>query len=343
MKKVLYSLILVLLIISVISCSSTAKGSAEGPKGKIVIYTSMYEDVLEELNWTLKRQFPDCHIELAYGGTGQIQSKVTTETAAKKLGCDMLMVADPSYSLELKEKGMLHPYISKSAGTLAFDYDEDGYWYPVRVDNMILAFNPEKFSRQSLPNSFYDFAYDSNLRGAISMSNPLTSGTTMAAVTALLDKYGLGYFDALSRQNVAIESGAVALAKLEAGEYKLVMILEELILQKRQQEMSKLEVIYPSDGTIMIPSTIMTVAAKWSANNNTAAAETITDWFLSPEGQNSIVDGWMHSVRKNFRKIPFDSQPTNHIQSNSMPLNWENSLRQRDSIQTMIENFLANR
>jgi len=238
---------------------------------------------------------------------------------------------------------MLHKYISPEAENLAFDYDKEGYWYPVRVSNMVLAYNPAKNNINSVPNSFNDFANNSGVRGALSMSNPLTSGTALAAASALKDKYGYGYFDALGRQNLKIEAGAAALAKLETGEYKVVMVLEESVLQKRQAESSKLEVIYPSDGVIIIPSTIMIASDKWSAHNNTKTAEKITDWFLSRDGQNAIVSGWMHSVRKDFDKIPFDSIPTSRIQSNSMPLNWENCFRQREEILSRFENSVTNK
>jgi len=177
----------------------------------------------------------------------------------------------------------------------------------------------------------------------VSMSNPLTSGTAMASVTALRDKYGYEYFDALGRQNVMVESGAVALTKLETGECKVIMILEESVLKKRQEEKSKLEVIYPTDGTILIPSTIMTVADKWSANNNTKSAELITDWFLGPDGQSAIVDGWMHSVRTNFPRLPYDAIPTSQIQANNMPVNWENCFRQREEIRTKFEELVTRR
>ena len=344
MKKFIgITLVAVLTVLALVSCSSAAKPNPEGPTGKIVIYTSMYEDVIETLNWSLQRQFPNCQIELVYGGTGQLQARVAAEQASNRLGCDMLMVADPSYSLELKDKGMLNKYVSKTATNLAFDYDPDGYWYPVRVSNMVLAYNPDKYSKSSLPNSFMDFAADTSVKGAISMSNPLTSGTTLAAVIALIDKYGYGYFDTLNKQNINIESSAVALSKLETGEYKEIMVLEESVLEKREDENSKLEVIYPTDGVIMIPSSIMTIAAKWSANNNIPAAEVITDWFLGPEGQNAIVDGWMHSVRKNFRRIPFDSIPTSRIQAVSMPINWENVYREKTDILARVEQFLENR
>ena len=345
-KLVCLALIFALTIPFIFAGGGGDKGAAAGaggPTGKIVIYTSIYEDVIEALQRVLDKQFPGCQIDFFYGGTGQIQAKVAAEQAANRLGCDMLMVAEPAYSLELKENGMLHPYKSKEAPNLAFEYDPEGYWYPVRISNMVLAYNPEKFAKSSIPNSLRDFAFDTSVRGAVSMSNPLTSGTAMATVTALRDKYGYEYFDAVGRQGVMIESGAVALTKLETGECKVIMVLEESVLKKRQEERSKLEVIYPTDGTVMIPSTIMTVNDRWNANRNTSAAEVITDWFLSTAGQDAIVAGWMHSVRSNFPKLPFDAISTAQIRANSMPVNWENCFRQREEIRTRFEEYVTNR
>jgi len=344
MKKFLFVIVSAAALLAFFSCASETRAEAAAdhrPSGRIVIYTSIYTDVIESLDWALQRQFPNVRVDFVYGGTGHIQSRVAAEIAAGRLGADLLLIADPSYSLQLKRQGILHPFASRSASMLAFDFDPSGYWYPVRVSNMVLAFNPLLHDRNSIPNSFYDFANDPSLRGEISMSNPLTSGTAKAAITALLDRYGYRFFEALGRQDIAIESGAVALSKLESGERKVVMVLEESVLRKRQEEMSRLEVIFPADGTIIIPSTIMVVSERWSANRNTGTAEIIADWFLSPEGQSAIVDGWMHSVRKNFRRIPFDSIPINHIQANSMPFNWENSFRQREEILTAFEELVV--
>jgi iron(III) transport system substrate-binding protein len=207
---------------------------------------------------------------------------------------------------------------------------------------MVLAFNPARHARNTIPNSFYDFAHDARFRNVISMGSPLTSGTTLAAVAALSARYGEEYFDALGRQNVHIEySGSNAITKLEAGEYRVIMILEESILQQRQENNSRLEVIYPSDGTVVIPSNIMIINDQWSANRNTAAAQAISDWFLSEEGQNAIVAGWMHSVRTNFEKIPNDSISTGEILNNSLPVNWENVFRQRENIRNRFERALT--
>jgi len=350
MKRFLYPAILLCMIVPLFSCLSDSNGNNgrtldedSAPTGRLVIYTSIYPDVIEQLDWALRRQFPRAHIDFVYGGTGEIQARIAAEHAKGKLGADILLVADPSYSLELKYKRMLHSFTSRSAAALAFDFDEEGYWYPVRISNMVLAFNPRLHSRSSLPNSFYDFAHSPNVSGAISMSNPLTSGTTKAAVTALRDRYGYEYFEALGRQNVSIQSGSVALDKLKTGEFKMIMVLEESVLQRHRQELSDIEIIYPTDGTIIIPSTVMIVANRLSANNNTRSAEQVVDWFLGPDGQNAIVDGWMHSVRRNFRSVPSGSVPISRLETNSMPFNWENSFRYRNEILARFEQLVLYR
>jgi len=333
MKKIICFVLVFTFTISL----AFAFGSREHPKGKITIYTSMYQDVINNVKNELKKHFPHCDIEFVYSGTGRLQHMIRTQQTSGKLSCDILMVADPAYSLELKEDGLLHKYLSKEAGHLAFDYDHEGYWYPVRIDNMVLAYNPARNAKSSVPNSFYDFANDTRVRGSISMRNPNISGTTMAALSALRDKYGYEYLDALKRQGAHIEYGTDgSITKLENGEYKILMILEETILQRRERG-STLEVIYPTDGTVIIPSTIMIVNKKNSANRNISAAEAIIDWFLSERGQDAIVSGWMHSVRIDFPRTPHGSKPLSEIRENSIPVNWKSSLHQRDELLQRFE------
>jgi len=339
--------VLAVTILTFFSCASIDKTcecrtARNASSDRIVIYTSIYEDVIKSLDMALQKHFPNTTIDFVYGGTGQLQSRVASEIASGRLGADILMVAKPSYAVELMEKGVLHRFKSRYAEDLAFEYDKDGYWYPVRISNMVLAFNPQRNDKNSIPRSFYDFAHNDSLRDAVSMSNPIISGTSKAAITALRDKYGYEFFQALGTQNVAIESGAIALSGLESGERKMVMVLEESVLRKRQQESSTLEVIYPTDGTIIIPSPIMIVANRWSANNNTSTAELIADWFLSPDGQGAIVNGWMHSVRRDFNRTPYDSIPLANIQTNRMPFSWENSLRDGNEILITFEEHVIN-
>ncbi len=344
-KKILAVLAAACLALTASGCGQTGSGTESGNasggssvSGKVVIYTSMYEDIIENMEKELEKKFPGLDVEFFQGGSGTIQSKVAAEMDSGKLGCDILMVAEPSYSLELKDAGILHPYKYAEAGKLAFDYDKDGYWYPVRICNMILAYNPEKYGKDEVATSFRDFAENAAMKGSISMSNPLTSGTAYSSVVGLLDKYGEDYFKSLNAQNVAIESGSVALTKLETGECKEIMVLEESVLKKREEENSKLEVIYPDDGSIPIVSPIMIVDEAHCANNNIAAAEAVEEYFLSPEGQKLIIDGWMYGVRSDMEEHPYDSVTLSKLLENTIPVDYEKCFRQREEIRTMFQN-----
>ena len=128
------------------------------------------------------------------------------------------------------------------------------------------------------------------------------------------------------------ESGSTALGKLESGECKEIMILEESVLQRRHDDGSKLACIYPEDGNILIPSTVMIVAEEKSANVNTEACEAVANWLLSEAGQSFIVSGYMHSVLKDFPEIPYDSIDTDQLIASDMGVDWERTYHDRNEI-----------
>ena len=339
MKKLLPLILALALIVGIVP---TASAVNEDVSGTLMIYTSMYQFVIDMMDEAIKAEFPNLvpgneGSFFFYGGTGSLQTKIAGEMETGTLGCDMMLVAEPAYSLELKEGGWLHQYETDAAANLRFPYDEEGYWYPVRVCNMVLAYNPDLKTPDQLPKTFEAFAKDSSLKGKISMGNPLTSGTTMAAVAALSDKYGYEYFEGLGANNVMIESGSTALAKLQTGECDVIMILEESVLKDRKEKGSQLACIYPEDGVILIPSTVMTVAEEKSANMNIEACEAITDWLLSEEGQKFMTEGYMHSVLAGFETVPYDSVATDGLIEKDMGVDWVRCYTQREEIRTQFQ------
>ena len=339
MKKFLA--LCVSLVLMVCACGA-ALAVNEDIEGKVVIYTSMYQVAIDAMQSALAQEFPNLEVEFVQGGTGQLQTKLAGEMGDDhkgRLSCDMLLVAEPAYSLELKEYGYLEQIeIDSPENMFRFDYDPEGYWYPVRVCNMVLAYNPERYTVDELPRTFKDFAEDESLAGLISMSNPLSSGTAMAAVTALSDKYGYEYFAGLGKNRVMIESGSSALAKLQSGECKVIMILEESVLKAVNEENSKLAVLYPDDGVILIPSTVMTVEESKSANANLEACEAITNWLFTEAGQKVIVEqGYMHGVIKGMDLVPAGSINTDDLVALDIGVDWERCYRQRDEIRMKFE------
>ncbi|MBR6186598.1 MAG: extracellular solute-binding protein [Clostridia bacterium] len=359
MKKLLS--ILLAAILALCACQA-ALAADESVSGELVIYSSMYQFVLDMLDEALKAEFPNLtpgngDSFFCYGGSSSLIVNIYSQMKSGVLECDMMLLAEPSLSLELKEAGYLAPVeIDHPEELLRFPYDEEGYWYPVRVCDMVLVYNPELEAAWaekgvSIPRSFARFASDQALKGFISMGDPLSSGTTFAAVASLIqaNHYGRQYLKRLAANDVAIESASSAIARVQNGEIAAAMILEESVLKALEDAegagapLTSLKCIYPEDGVILIPSTVMTVAAEHSKNGNAEACAAVEKWFLSEEAQTLILKGYMHSVFRSMSEIPHGSVDTDWLIEHDLGVKWENAFRGREDINLAWMDIVMNR
>jgi len=359
MRKVTAALLAAVLFLGV-----CAGASAENTRlrGTLVIYSSMYQFVLDMLDEALKKEFPNLTPGnngsfFVYGGTTKLINRIYGEMEEGELGCDMLLVAEPALSLELKEAGYLDPVkIDNPESLLRFPYDPEGYWYPVRVCNMILIYNPEKEQEWAdkgvtVPKSFRDFAMDKKLKGYIAMGDPMTSGTTFAAVASLMqaNHYGRSYLQGLAANNVQIIGGSESIKKVRSGEIAAAMILEESALKAMKdaedagEPLTDLKCIYPEDGVILIPSTVMTIEQEHSHSKNVKVCEEVERWFLSEAAQKLILKGYMHSTFRSMEEVPYGSVSTEELISRDMGVNWESVYRGREDITLAWTDIVANR
>ena len=295
-----------------------AEKKATGTKGELMVYTSIYPDIIDNMcKPNVAKAFPEMKVNWFQGGTEKVVTKITGEIKAKKIGADVLMVADPSYYLKLEDQKLLLPYKSKEEKNLINDKAADGAWYAVRVCNMIIAYNADKLKAEDAPKNWTDLA-DPKWKGKIAMPNPMLSGTAYVAVGALADKYGWEYFDKLKANGLRVEEGNSAIQnKLLTGEYAAAMILEENILKLANTKKEPLKVIYPKDGVVQVPSPI----AIFNTTKNPEGAKALVDWCLSKEGQQAVVKGWMHSVRGDVKE-PIGSVPTKGLTDGKIKVDW---------------------
>ena len=344
-----------------LSAAGTALAVDESVQGTLVIYSSMYQFVLDMLDEAIRAEFPNLKPGndgsfFVYGGTSRLINQIYGEMEDGVLGCDMLLVAEPALSLELKDAEYLEPVsVPGAAELLRFPYDEEGYWYPVRVCNMVLAYNPELESKWAekgvtIPKTFKDFAADRSLRGYIAMGDPMSSGTTFAAIASLTqtNHYGRAYLKGLAENRVQVISGSESIKKIRSGEIAAAMILEESVLKAiRDAEDSgspvgNLACIYPEDGVILIPSTVITVCDAHSLNGNAEACKAVERWFLSEDAQKLILQGFMHSTFRTMEEVPAGSIDTNELIERTMDVNWENVYRSREEINLAWMDIVAN-
>lgn len=352
---------LLLVFCLVLSAAGNALAVNESVRGTLVIYSSMYQYVLDMLDEALRAEFPNLtpgngDSFFVYGGTSRLINQIYGEMEDGVLGCDMLLVAEPALSLELEEAGYLEPVsVPGAADLLRFPYDSEGYWYPVRVCNMVLAYNPDLEAQWAekgvtIPKTFWDFAADPALKGYIAMGDPMSSGTTFAAIASLTqtNHYGRAYLKHLAENDIQIISGSDSIKKIRSGEIAAAMILEESVLKALRDaedsgdSVSNLACIYPDDGVILIPSTVMTVCDEHSPNGNAEACKAVEQWFLSEEAQKLILEGFMHSTFRTMDQIPAGSIDTNELIARTMDVDWENVYHAREEINLAWTEIVAN-
>lgn len=280
-----------LLLLALVAAS--ACGDGRGGRQTVTIYTSIYEHVIAGLEPVLRDTFPDLDVRFFQRGSEDVAARLNSEIAANNISADLVMTSDPFWYEELKEAGHLLAYASPHASGIPSDLnDPDGTFVTVRMPVMVMAVNSTRVAAGDRPRTFRELA-DAKWAKRVTMGDPNRSGSYFTAVAALSKKYGWEYFEALRRNDIVAAGGnSAVLNRLMTGEKDAGIILLENLLQARQQNVkAPIDIVYPEDGVILVPSPIAILKATAVPD----AARRLYDFFLSDEGQNAIVGGWMYS------------------------------------------------
>ena len=170
-------------------------------KEQILIFTSVEDYVVEDMNARLSEQFPDYDITVEYVSTGNHAAKLLTEGTSTE--CDISYDLEYAYMEQLAQAGVL-------ADLSAYDtsiYNADtvvskNYLIQCRVGGGVIV-NTEVLQEKGLaePTSYQDLLKP-EYKGLISMANPKSSGTGYMFYKSLVNAWGqdeaLAYFDALT-------------------------------------------------------------------------------------------------------------------------------------------------
>ncbi len=286
-----------LLSLGVLACSIEVgpprgdRARAGGPT-EVLVYTSMYQSVIDAFGPYLERALPDVKVSFYRAGSEKIALRLEAERKAGATSADLLLVSDPFYYQRLVDEGALLPYVSPHALRHPREtLDLDGHFTTARVSTMALVYNPAALGKTPPPRTYADLA-EPRYQGKAAIPDPLMSGTSFVTIAFLAEKYGWGFFERLRRNGVADAGGnSAVLEKVERGEHALGLVCWENVVQVRRKG-SPVIAVEPADGAITIPGHV----AILRGSRNAEAARRVIDAMLAPEGQRLVVGGDMHSV-----------------------------------------------
>jgi len=247
------------------------------------VYTSVYKEYASELEKTFEHKYPQVDVQIFQAGSEKLQAKIEAEILSQKPVADLVMVSDPIWGRDLEKRDLVA--IRKGHQTI-----EDNYY-----SAMVLIVH-NKLPKDKRPTRFSDLIKP-DFKSLIQMGNPLESGSTFTMVSILSQKLGWDYFKKLKENKIGSSGGnSSVIQKIESGEKKIGIVLLENALAAIKRN-SPIEIIYPQDGAIIIPS--IQVIMKKTAHFEIASQ--FADFVISKEGQEIIKSGYMYSVRKDVK------------------------------------------
>ncbi len=195
MKMKIFGLIAVAaLLVGMMSGCSAAKES-------ILIYTSVEDYVIEDMNARLSAEFPDYDITVEYVSTGNHAAKLLAE--GKNAECDITYDLEYGYMEQLAQKGVLADLSAYDRTVYMDDTNVSNYYLiQCRVGGAVIL-NTELLAKKGLaePTSYEDLLKP-EYKGLISMANPKSSGTGYMFLKSLVNAWGeekaFQYFDSLT-------------------------------------------------------------------------------------------------------------------------------------------------
>lgn len=261
------------------------------PSGNVMIYTSMYRHVIDEVNPILARALPEVEVEWLQGGSEKLGTRLDAELRSGAPRADIVMTSDPLWYERLRSEGHLLPYASIRALSIPRALvNASGAFVTSRISTMVVAYNERQVPPEEAPSSFAELFTD-RWTGKVTMPDPLGSGTTFTTLAFLVHHEGPEIIDRIkAAQTVASGGNSSTLTRLESGEHDVGIVLLENVLQARQRQ-SPVNFRIPAEGAVLIPGPI----AILKAAPNPTAARRVYDLLLSKEVQEKVAEGWMHS------------------------------------------------
>jgi iron(III) transport system substrate-binding protein len=303
---------------------------AQGKKS-VVLYTSVPLQLATQFADAFMRTRKDIEVQLYRAGSTEVGRKLAAEREVGGLRADLLWLADAPIYYELRNRGELLAYNSPEGKNIPAELkDPKGHFIGARLINLIIGVNKEVMPLKDAPKSWKQLP-DFGNRAV--MGNPLYSGSNFVQVATFVKKDGWGWFERARAKGLAVVRGNSEAAKALAGKEFGLAVTLDYIVAGLMKKGAPLEIIWPEEGAISVPSPI----AITKASKNPEAAKAFVDYVLSKEGQEFLVKQEVIPVRGDV-KPPKGQPAANQIKFLPIPYEWaaENAAALRERFEKIM-------
>lgn len=288
------------------SISLRREGKASGPPRRVVLYTSMDEDlyrpILEAFTAKTDIQVRVVGDTEATKATGLVQRLIAENDAPV---ADVWWAGEPLSTMILAKNGVLKKFVAKAEADFRPNgwpkglRGTDGTWYGLALRSRAIAFNTNRLKKEDVPTSFRALA-EPKWRGKVGMARP-QFGTTRMQMAALLgandEQAFRAWLEALVQNDLRLYDGNSSVVRaLSVGEIEIGLTDTDdvyaglrnrwpvdMVLPKADPAKSSV-VGLKTPGPIVIPCTVAVVK---SGPNSTEAIR-LADYLVGADAERAL-------------------------------------------------------
>ena len=246
------------------------------------IYTAIYQDQVDQFEALADVELPEIDLQWFQAGSEKITQRWEGEHSAGGSPACILATSDPSWYVDLADRGLLVAYVSPRALDLPRAWVTP-YYAAHHIDLMVIG----AANGVPAPSSFSALV-EPQWKGRFSSGDPFSSGTTFTTVSAWDQLYGQEWLQRLRDNGWVMAGGnSAVLSRIESGEKPIGVVLLNNLLTKP----GAAQIIFPEDGAVPIPGPV----AIPTDCPEKAAAQRVEDWLMGVSAQELVVKSRMHS------------------------------------------------
>jgi iron(III) transport system substrate-binding protein len=233
---------------------------------------------------TMFKQKTGDSVEFFRIGGVKLTQRIEEEIKANQLKPSVMDFSIPGLMNEWVKKGWVMKYESPEAKHYPAELRNDGYWTPVNVLTVAIAYNADHVKPEDAPKTWEDLL-DPKWKGKMVASDAQSSGAILHSFGSLQKAFGKSYMEKLARQDVLVKIGSGAtLQTMVSGERPVAALILDYYVAGAIRKGANLAVVQPDAG---IPASLEIIAIPAGAPNPEVARKFV-DFALSREAQ----DNW---------------------------------------------------
>jgi iron(III) transport system substrate-binding protein len=262
-------------------------------EGKLTWYTSVPVETAQKIS-NLFQEKTGIKVELFRSGGSNILRRFQQEADGGKIFVDVLTHSEPAAARMMTKKGLFVPFKATDFDKVPNEVkDPNGFHVAQRLNVMAIYVRDDKLPAADRPKTWADLMAP-KYKGKMVMADPSFSSLLVTIVGMLSKQHGWAFFEKLRANDIMLVQGNQQVADMiKRGERLIAVGADGAYIGDARKAGQPFSIIYPQDGSFVIPSPSSVV--KGSPNPN--AAKAFADFMLSRGVQELFPHEYLYSAR----------------------------------------------